>query len=171
MLLEAQSAGCFSSRYLLRLDGHPHGECSTRWFGEGLDVRLLQQRQLVFEKEGLFSGRFLLVDCTTGQPLTAAGRSSIFTRNWDLHLSAGAAVMQSAGFFTNAYDVVQGEYKIAAVDRTGICSTDWFVESYTPLSDIDLLTIGLVYHTVLRRQGRQHAGPPGGIAGAGAAGS
>jgi len=40
---------------------------------------------------------------------------------------------------------------LAEINKTGFCGNDWAVTDDGSLQETDLLFIGLIYHTVLRR--------------------
>jgi hypothetical protein len=151
MILEAISPSCFSDRYVLKLDGRPAGEYRGRWFSECVDVRLTSRRHVSLEKAGWMGSRFSLTDRADGRVLAEADRSGLFTSAWDMRLSTGPARLRSAGWFNTAYQVFQGGKRMAEVDRVGWCNSGWAVHSEGTLQDTDLLFIGLIYHTILRR--------------------
>jgi hypothetical protein len=67
-------------------------------------------------------------------------------------------------WFATGYVVRRGEAELARVDRTRICARGCFVEG-RGLREEDLILIGLVYHTVRRREASQHAAAGGHAAG------
>jgi hypothetical protein len=160
MLLEARSANCFSSTFVLKKDGRPVGTFEGRWFSESVDVYLTQRRHLVFEKVSWLGSRFELVDEADKAVLARGDRSGLFTSSWDLHTSAGDGQLVKGGWFVTGYDFVVGKEVWASVDRVGLCERGWTVAGHGPLTEEDLLLIGLVYHTVQQRESRRHhAGP------------
>lgn len=158
MQLEARSPSCFSSQYLLKLDGRPVGQFRGRWFSEGIDIRLTERLQLHFEKTSWLSGEFRLLDASTQEVLAKGNRAGFFTRSWDLDLRSGSAQLAPAGIFSSAYKVVQGERIAAHASRIGWCEGGWLVEDDGTLDATDLVFVGLVYHTVLQRQQNQSGG-------------
>lgn len=151
MLLEALSPSCFSDRYVLKLDGRPWGEYRGRWFSESVDVHLTGRRTLSLEKSGWLGSRFALAEANQGSLLVEADRSGLFTSAWDLRLSKGSARLVSAGWFNTGYRVVQDGRSVAEINRVGLCNGGWAVQDDGTLQDTDLLFIGLIYHTILRR--------------------
>jgi len=149
-MLEALSPSCWSDLYVLKLDGRPWGEYRGRWFSEGVDIHLIGRRQLRLDKAGWLGSRFALTDASDGRVLAAADRSGVFTSAWDLHLSNGPARLASAGWFNTGYRVIQGGRALAEINRVDFCNRGWAVDGES-LQDTDLLFIGLIYHTILRR--------------------
>jgi hypothetical protein len=47
--------------------------------------------------------------------------------------------------------VVQGGRHLAEINRVGVCNRGWAVRDDGSLLETDLLFIGLIYHTILRR--------------------
>jgi hypothetical protein len=164
MLLEAEAANCFSSTFVLKIDGRPVGKFEGRWFSEGLDLALVERRRLRFEKVGWIGSRFQLVAEDDEEPIAEADRAGLFTSSWDLVLSVGPARMEREGWFATGYAVARGDREMARVDRAGLCSRGWFVEG-SGLREEDLMLIGLVYHTIRRREASQHAAAGGHAAG------
>ncbi|HEX5272579.1 MAG TPA: hypothetical protein VFW33_18910 [Gemmataceae bacterium] len=160
MLLEAEAANCFSSTYVLKLDGRPLGKFEGRWLSEGIDLALVERRRLRFEKVGWLGSHFRLVAEGEEEPVAEADRAGLFTSAWDLDLSKGQAQMVREGWFATGYAVQRGDHEVARVDRTGLCSRGWFVEGHR-LHDEDLILIGLVYHTIRRREASRHAAAGG----------
>jgi hypothetical protein len=151
MMLEAISPTCWSDLYVLKLDGRPWGEYRGRWFSECADIHLTGRRQLRLEKAGWLGSRFALTDTGNGESLAEAERSGLFTSAWDLRLSNGPARLVSAGWFNTGYQVMQGGQAVAEINRVGLCNGGWAVGNGHSLFDTDLLFIGLIYHTILRR--------------------
>ena len=155
MILEAISPSCWSDTYVLKLDGRPWGEYRGRWFSECIDIRLVGHQDLAVQKEGWLGGRFVLT-ATDGSVLAEAERAGIFTSAWDLRLSNGPATLVSAGWFNTGYQVVRDGYVLAEINKTGFCGNDWAIESSDELARTELLFVGLIYHTILRRNARSH---------------
>jgi hypothetical protein len=151
MMLEALSPSCFSDHYVLKLDGHAWGEYRGRWFSESVDVRLTGRRGLALKKSGWLGSRFTLRDTADGSVLAEADRSGLLTSTWNMGLSNGPARLVSAGWFNTAYQVVQGDLTAGAVNRVGLCNGGWAAHGDEILREGDLLFIGLIYHTILRR--------------------
>jgi hypothetical protein len=151
MMLEAISPSCLSDLYVLKLDGRPFGEYRGRWFSESVEVRLTSRRRLSLEKAGWMGSRFALADSADGRVLAEADRSGLFTSAWDVRLSTGPARLVSAGWFNTGFQVFQGGRAMAEVNRVGLCNGGWTVQDDGRLQDTDLLLIGLVYQTILRR--------------------
>jgi hypothetical protein len=164
MLLEAEPANCFSSTFILKLDGRPAGKFEGRWLSEGIDLALVERRKLRFEKSGWIGSHFRLAAAGTEDPVAEADRGGLFTSSWDLVLGVGPAQMVREGWFATGYVVRRGGAEVARVDRTGICSRGWSVEG-GGLREEDLLLIGLVYHTIRRREASHHGAAGGHAAG------
>jgi hypothetical protein len=156
MLLEARAANCFSTTFLLKLEGRPLGTFTGRWFSENLDVSLLERHQLQFQKVGWMGSQFVLEELPEKQPLGRANRSGLFTSSWDLEVSTGPGRLDKEGWFGTAYVFRQGARELARVDRLGLCDRGWFVDGGGTLRPEDLLLIGLVFHIVQLRAA-QHA--------------
>jgi hypothetical protein len=155
MILEAISPSCWSDTYVLKLDGRPWGEYRGRWFSECIDIRLVGHQELAVQKEGWLGGRFVLT-ATDGSILAEAERAGILTSAWELRLSNGTARLVSAGWFNTGYQVVLGGRILADINRTGFCGNDWVIEGSGSLERCDLLFVGLIYHTILRRNAASH---------------
>jgi hypothetical protein len=151
MLLEAISPSCFSDLYVLKVDGRPLGDFHGRWFSENVDIRLTSLRRLSLQKAGWMGSHFALTDSADGRVLAEADRSGVFTSAWDIRLSTGWARLVSAGWFNTGYQVFQDDRVLADVNRVGFCNGGWAVSGDGKLQDTDLLFIGLIYHTILRR--------------------
>jgi hypothetical protein len=164
MLLEAEAANCFSSAFVLKLGGRPIGKFEGRWLSEGIDLALVERRRLRFEKAGWIGSHFRLIAESNDDPVAEADRSGMFTSGWDLVLSVGPAQMVREGWFATGYVVRRGDAEVARVDRTGMCARGWFVEG-TGLAEEDLILIGLVYHTIRRREASRHSAAGGHAAG------
>ena len=164
MLLEAEPASCCSSTFVLRLGGRPLGKFEGRWLSEGIDLALLGRRWLRFEKVGWIGSRFRLVAEDEEDSVAEADRAGILTSSWDLVLSVGRAALAREGWFATGYVVRRGEREVARVGRTGLCSRGWFVEG-GGLRPEDLMLIGLIYHTIRRREASHSAAAGGHAAG------
>jgi len=164
MLLEAEAANCFSSTFVLKIDGRPLGKFEARWLSEGVDLALVERRRLRLEKVGWIGSRFQLIAEGEEEAVAEADRSGLFTSSWDLTLSVGPAQMVREGFFATGYVVRRRDAEMARVDRRGMCDRGWFVEG-RGLRDEDLILIGLVYHTIKRREASQHSAAGGHAAG------
>jgi hypothetical protein len=151
MTLEALSPSCWSDHYVLKLDGRPWGEYRGRWFSEHIDIHLIGRRQLRLEKTGWMGSRFTLIDAVDQEILAEADRSGLFTSAWNLQLHDGPAALVSAGWFNTGYQVVQAGFVVADVNRVGPCNGGWAVAESRALHETDLLFVGLIYHTILRR--------------------
>jgi hypothetical protein len=152
MILEARSSNCFSNHYVLKLDGRPHGEFRGRWFSEGVDIRLSSRRRLHLDKIAWTGSHFKLTDTADGRVLAEAFRSGLFTSAWRLRLSNGSAQLVSAGFFTTGFIVLQGGQTKAETNRSGMCDGGWNVKANGSLDETDLILVGLIYHTILKRR-------------------
>jgi hypothetical protein len=157
MFLEARAANCFSTTFILKLEGRPLGKFDGRWFSESLDVSLLERHQLQFQKVGWLGSQFVLQEMPEGQALGRADRSGLFTSSWDLEVSSGPGRLEKAGWFDSAYVFRQGDAIRARVDRLGVCERGWSVEGSDPLTPMDLLLIGLVFHVIQQRAAHQAA--------------
>ena len=164
MLPEAEPASCCSSAFVLRLDGRPLGKFEGRWLSEGIDLALLGRRWLRFEKVGWIGSHFRLVALGDEDPVAAAERGGLFTSSWDLVLSVGRAALAREGWFATGYVVRRGEREVARMDRRGLCARGWFVEG-GGLRQEDLMLIGLIYHTIRRRESSHSAAGGGHAAG------
>ncbi len=156
MLLEAQAKSCFSSVFLLKMNGRSVGRFQARWASETIDVALVERRRLRFEKVGWFGSHFKLIDESDETTIGEADRSGLFTSSWNLELGGGPMQMEREGWFATGYVVTGGKGQVARVDRAGACERGWFVEG-TGLREENLLLTGLVYHTIRRREASQHA--------------
>jgi hypothetical protein len=160
MLLEARAVNCFSTTFLLKLEGRPLGKFEGRWFSESLDVSLLERHRLRFQKVGWAGSRFVLEELPEKQPLGRANRGGLFSSSWDLEVSTGPGRLDREGWFGTAYLFRQGTGDLARVDRQGVCERGWFVEGGGALRPEDMLLIGLVFHVVQQRAA-QHAAAAG----------
>jgi hypothetical protein len=151
MALEALSPSCFSDLYVLKLDERPWGEYRGRWFSESVDIRLTGRRELSLKKSGWLGSRFTLTDGADGKILAQADRSGMFTSAWNMRLTNGSAQLISAGWFNSGFQVIQDGRPVADVNRVGLCNGGWAIQGGKTLKDIDLLFVGLIYHTILRR--------------------
>jgi hypothetical protein len=156
MNLEARSAGCFSSKFVVKVDDRPVGTFEGRWFSESLDLALTGRRRLVFRKVGWLSSHFELLTADGQQLLGSCQRAGIFTSTWELRFNQSDCQLVKAGWFTSAYEVRQGADVYARVDRLGWCERGWRVDGDSGLSEEDLLLVGLVYHTIQQREAQQH---------------
>jgi hypothetical protein len=152
MRLEARPEACFSSTFVLKLDGQPIGKYEGRFLGSGLDVALLGRRRLELTNLNWLSSHFVLREGEGEPPVAEAEPHGAFTSSWGLRLSAAPATMERAGWFSSAYVVRRGDWHLARVDRLGACERGWAVECTGPLTRDDLLMIGLLYHVLLQRQ-------------------
>jgi len=157
MLLEARAANCFSSKFVLKVDGRPFGMFQGRWFSESLALDLTERRHLQFRKVGWLGSRFELIDPIHKLLLGSCGRSGFFTSSWDLNLSAGPGRLERADWFSTAYEFKQGAHVQARVNRLGWCERGWFVDGKDILRQEDLLLIGLVYQVILQRHAAQQS--------------
>src|SRR5437868_11623752 len=98
MILQAEPASCFSSTFVLKLDGRPLGKFEGRWLSEGIDLALVERRRLRFEKVGWVGSRFRLVAEGEERPLGEADRAGLFTSAWDVVLSIGPAQLARPGW-------------------------------------------------------------------------
>jgi hypothetical protein len=151
MILEALSPSCFSDLYVLKLDGRPWGEYRGRWFSESVEINLTGRRRLGLEKAGWLGSRFTLTDTANGSVLAEADRRGLLSSAWNMRLGNGPAQLVSAGWFNTGYTVAQGVRTAAEVNAVGLCNGGWAVQGDGMLQETDLLFIGLIYHTILRR--------------------
>jgi hypothetical protein len=163
MFLEARTANCCGSTFVLKADGHAVGKFETRVFSEGLDIALIGRRQLRLEKVGWLSSQFILKRDGDVAPMARADRSGIFTSSWDLELQCGLVKLVHAGWFQTGYLIQQDEQELGRVDRLGMCEQGWQVDA-DMLTLEEMILVGLIYHIILRRQS-QHAAAAGGHAG------
>ncbi len=163
MFLEARTANCFGSTFILKTDGHAVGKFETRWFSEGLDIALIGRRQLRLEKVGWLGSQFILKREGDEEPIARADRSGILSSSWDLNLDCGVVQLVRAGWFQTAYLIQQDDQELGQVDRLGWCAQGWQVDAGL-LTLEEMILVGLIYHIILRRQS-QHAAAAGGHAG------
>jgi hypothetical protein len=163
MFLEARTANCCGSTFVLKADGHAVGKFETRVFSEGLDIALIGRRQLRLEKVGWLGSQFILMRDGDDQPIARADRGGIFTSSWDLELQCGLVKLVHAGWFQTGYLIQQDEQELGRVDRLGMCEQGWQVDADV-LTLEEMILVGLIYHIILRRQS-QHAAAAGGHAG------
>jgi hypothetical protein len=160
MRLEALSANCFSSKFVLKVNAVPAGKYEARWFSESLDISFLGQRHLEFRRLGWLGSQFELVDPEAKEILAECKSSGLFTSSWDIRCAAGSGRLAKRGWFDTAYEFIQKQRPRAWVDRRGMCDRGWVAEGSEELTVEDLLFLGLIYHTLRQRQARQHqAGP------------
>jgi hypothetical protein len=164
MNLEARSANCFATEFVLKLNGQAVGKFETRWFGEGLDIAMTGRRQLRFEKIGWMGSQFALKREGDERPVAWADRAGFLTSAWDLELSSGAAQLVTMGWFQTGYRVEQERTVLGQVDRLGWCERGWIVNGET-LTQEDMILVGMIYHAILQRQTRRHSAAAGGHAG------
>jgi len=155
MLLEAKAANCFSSKFALKVNGRMSGMFQARWFSESLDVDLTERRHLQFRKVGWLGSQFELVDPLCKQILGSCDRSGFFTSGWNLNLSVGPGRLERAGWLNSAYEFKQGAQVHARVDSLGWCEKGWIVDGNDPMTQEDLLLIGMIYQVIQNRQAAQ----------------
>jgi hypothetical protein len=165
MILEARAENCCSSTFLLKIDDRPHGKFEGRWFSEGLDVQCTGRQRLQFQNVRWLGSEFVLQDLESQETLARAVRSGVFTSSWDVELSIGQAQLVRAGWFDTAYLVQQDNETQGRVDRLGVCDRGWYVQNLGNLDANDMIFIGLLYHTILQRERRQHGAHGGGFHG------
>lgn len=158
MLLQARSPSCFSSQYVLKLDGRAVGEFRGRWFSEGIDIRLTERLKLHFEKSSWLGSDFRLIDVTSDESIASGARAGFFSGTWDLELRTGPAQLVRTSLFSSAYAVERDGESLATASRIGLCEGGWQVEDDGTLDATDLVFVGLVYHTILQRQRRNNSG-------------
>ena len=154
-MLETHTPSCFSSQYVLLDNGRPCGKFTGRAFSGTIDVSLLQRYRLEFRSAGMFTSRFTLIDLTGGEVLAVSQHAGLFSSTWNLTLSVGECSMVSAGFFNQGFYVEQGNRRLAEANVAGGCSGNWYVRPYVQMPLTDQVTIGLVFHTILRRRRRR----------------
>ena len=157
MELIARSPSCFSTQYVLKLDGRPVGEFRGRWFSEGIDIRLTERLKLHFEKASWLGSDFRLLDANTDEVLASGRRTGFFTSRWDLNLRTGSAEMYHKSMFSTSYTVQQAGQSVASATRIGLCEGGWRVEDTGSLDATDLVFVGLIYHTILQRQRKNNS--------------
>ncbi|MEX0655749.1 MAG: hypothetical protein WD534_03245 [Phycisphaeraceae bacterium] len=160
--LQARSPHCFSSTYVLHLDGRPHGEFVGRMFGEGFNASMAGRQRLAFHRSNWIGSHMTLTDEASGQVLGTADRAGFFTSAWDLSLTSGPAQLVSAGIFHTGYEITNSSGRIGTVTQIGMFEGGWTVTDHSgTLRDTDLLVVGLTYQTIVNRRRRQsssHAG-------------
>lgn len=157
-MLTTQTPSCFSSEYILLDRGKPCGRFIGGAFTSNINVSLLGRYRLVFEHQGIFSSQYALRDKQTNQVLASAKHAGIFTSSWDLSLSIGDCAMVSAGIFNQGFYVQQGRSQLAEVNVMSGCDGRWFVRPTQAMPLTDQVTIGLVFHTILRKRRRRKRG-------------
>jgi len=158
MELEARAANCFSQTHVLKINGQAVGKFEGRYFSEGLDLAFTGMRRMRFEKSGFLSGRFELKDAGSDAVLASASPGGFFSSTWNISLVRGPCELRKAGFFSSAYELMNGNHKLARVDRLGYCQRGWVVAGDDDLDASELLLAGLVYHVISRRQEQAAAG-------------
>jgi hypothetical protein len=163
MPLEARTANCFGTTYILKADGNAVGKFESRFFSEGLDIALVGRRHLRMEKVSWIGSQFVLKREGEEDPIARADRSGILSSRWDFDLSCGPVQLVRAGWFQTGYLIQQDRQVLGQVDRLGFCVQGWQVDA-NELSLEDMILVGLIYHIIRRRQA-QHAAAAGGHAG------
>src|SRR5262245_6134776 len=158
MILEARAENCFSSTFVIKVNGQAVGKFTGRWFGEGLDVSMLGQRRLKFEKAGWIGSHFRLKSADDDRVIAEAQKAGLFTSAWELQLSVGQAYLERAGWFDSGW-VLRRHQPLARVERLGMCERGWRVQTYTDLEAYDILLTGLVFQVIQSRQQQQHHAP------------
>ena len=141
----------------MKLEDRPVGRFRGRWFTEGIDVRLTERLQLHFEKTSWLGSSFRLIEANTKQILASGQRAGFLSRSWDLELRTGPAELVASGLFSSAYRVRQDGQFVARASRLDWCSGGWRVVSDDTLDATDVVFVGLVYHTILKRQRRNNS--------------
>lgn len=164
MRLEAHSANCFSSKYLLKLDGRPAGTIRNRWLSFGIDIQFTERLRLYFERtfslrkatSWLVGGGFQLADADADakEVLATGQRTGLLTGSWNLNLGVGPTKLVQTSLFSSDFVVQKGSQVIARASRISWCEASWQAEGSDALNVTDLVFIGLVYHAILQRQGR-----------------
>ena len=157
MHLESRGESCWSNHHLLTLDGNPVGSYRGRIFSEEIAVNLTGGRRYRLVRVGFWSASLELRD-EEDRFLGGGSRSGAFRSSWDLELSCGAAQLVSAGIFNAAWHVRRGREILGGVVRTGFCGTGWVADGDDPLDATDLLLVGLVYRTIMRRRAAASSG-------------
>ncbi len=157
MYLEARSESCFSSTFVLKRNGRAIGKFIGRWFGEGLDIQMIERRSLQFINTAWLGSTFQLTDTSGETVFGSAERAGLFTSSWNLEISTGPAQLVSAGLFRTGYILQQDNRDLATVDYHGMCERGWWVDGDDSLADYDLLLVGLVYHVIQQRRNQNHS--------------
>jgi hypothetical protein len=152
MLLEARAVNCFSSTFVLKVDGRPFGRFQRRLFSESFDIDLTERRHLRFRKLSWVGSKFELVDPLHNQILGSSNPSGFFTNGWDLNLSVGPGRLERVGWFNSTFEFKQDARVQARVDGLGWCDRGWVVDGDGAMRQEDLLLIGLVYQVIQNRQ-------------------
>jgi hypothetical protein len=155
MMLEAKAVNCFSSTFVLKVDGRPVGKFQGKWLSESIDVDLTERRHLQFRKIRWLGSQFELVDPIYEKLVGSCNRSGVFTSGWDMNLSVGPGRLVRVGWFNSAYEFKQGDQIHARVDRLGWCERGWVVDGHDAMTQEDLLLIGMVYQVIQNRKARQ----------------
>jgi hypothetical protein len=150
MIVEAKAANCFSSTYVLKINHHAAGKFESRWFSESIDIALTGRRRLIFQKLGWLGSEFVLRAAEAETFLGHATRAGFLTSSWHLDLSIGPCTLAKSDWFDSGYSVQQSGLPVGRVERLGWCERGWQASS-SRLTEEDLILVGLVYHTVLRR--------------------
>ena len=152
MLLEAKAVNCFSSTFVLKVDGRPFGKFQRRLFSESFDIDLTERRHLQFRKLSWVGNKFEFVDPLHNQILGSCNPSGFFSSSWDLNMGAGPGRLERAGWLNSTFEFKQDARVVARVVGLGWCDRGWVVDGDDSLRREDLLMIGLVYQVIQNRQ-------------------
>ncbi len=155
MLLEARSAGWFTSNIELRLNGDLLGIVQPHWLTEGMDLDLMRL-PVRFEKPSWLKSHFVLKDAH-GTELGSATARGFFGLRWEMDLKSGPGILERAGWFQLGYVLKQGTNITARVRPARWFSRDWSVDAEDSLPAVDVLLVGLTYMTIRRRESQQHS--------------
>ena len=155
MLLEARSAGWFTTNIELRLNGELLGIVQSHWLSEGMDLDLMRL-PVRFEKPSWLKSHFVLKDAQ-GNELGSATARGFFGSRWEMDLKSGPGSLERAGWFQRGYVLKQGADVTARVGPAGWFSREWTVDADDSLQAVDVLLVGLTYMTIRRRESQQHA--------------
>src|SRR5262245_58055622 len=128
MQLEARAANCFSSEFVLKIDGRPFGKFQRRWLSESMDIYLTEQRYLEFQKLGVMGSEFELRGQFHQKPIGSCQRSGLFSNSWDMVLSSGVGRLERAGWLDTAYEFKRDDQVLARADRLGWFERGWVVD-------------------------------------------
>ncbi len=164
--LHAEPEGWFASRYVLREGGETIGGFTPQTFSEDLEVDLSERPPLVFSKDGWFSSGFTLKEAETDRPIGRASSEGVLSTNWSVETSRGTGELTTESIFSRACRVSHEGQPLIDLEPMGAWSRGWVLRDRTeqfPL--LDLVLVGLAYHTILERW--RSSGGAGGAGGGG----
>ena len=67
-------------------------------------------------------------------------------------MSSGEGEFARCGWFGSAYELTANGLAVVRIERLGNCTRGWVVDAADTLDIAILLLVGLVYHTIARRE-------------------